>query len=219
MRGFLGAAITAVSFLGATAAVAEPVSLGTIEHLYGADAGRQLPSIMSIYHPGGNCDAVNGASITVKATTASSCNRFGDVFDFSGIDYDSIDHFALTLTFSGAKDQKQFGLISESWSVRAGYNYTVTGVDFGTLGASGPQTFTFGGTKSNFANVLDAEAFYLFFATSQGTSMKFDLASAKLEIFGTPVVTSVPEPGSLALLSLSMIALWGVRRMRIGSAR
>lgn len=214
MQKRVHALLVAVGILAATAASAAPVSLGSIEHLYGTDSGRQLSSIMSIYHPGGNCDAANATSITVNALTASSCNRFGDAFDFSGIDYDSIDHFELTLTFSGAKDQKQFGLITESWSVRGGYNYTVSGVNFGTLDASGPQTFVFDGTRSNFANVVDAEAFYLFFATNQGASMKFDINSAKLEIFGTPAVASVPEPGSLALLSLSLIALGGMRRMR-----
>lgn len=211
MKGNLRTAIAVVSFFTAAAVQAAPVSLGTIEHLYGTDSGRQFSSIMDIYHPGGNCDTANASSLTVKATSASSCNRFADAFDFSGISYDSIDHFTITLGFSNARNQV-FGV--ERWNALGGYNYTHGGDTLGTLNASGPQSFTFDSSDSRFANVLDTEQFFLFFSTSLGSSMQFDLSSARLELFGTPGTTAVPEPGPLALISLSLLALGAVRRTR-----
>lgn len=106
------ALISAGLIMGTMSAVAAPVSLGSIEHLYGSNTGHQAPSVMGIYHPGGNCDTLNNTTVTVKATAASSCNRFADAFDFSGIDYGSIDHFTMTLDFNQAKNQSAwFGFV------------------------------------------------------------------------------------------------------------
>lgn len=207
-RSLIAAAAAATFSFAATAA---PVSLGSIEHLYGSGAGRQLSSIMSIYHPGGNCDTAAAAAITVKATSASSCNRFADVFDFSGIDYDSIDHLVLTLSFTGAKNQV-FGL--ESWSVRGASNYVESANTLGALNANGPQSFIFDDSRSLFDNVVDAEKFVVMFSTNSGSSMNFDLASAKLEVFGTAAVAEVPEPGSLALVAAAGLALLVAGRRR-----
>lgn len=111
------------------AALATPVSMGSIEHLYGTEAGRQKSSIMGIYHPGGQCDTANAGSISVKATKASTCNRFADAFDFSSINFESIDYFELTLDFTGARNQGLFS--SERWNVRGASSYVQSAVNFG----------------------------------------------------------------------------------------
>lgn len=215
----------ALSILGTCAmlfsatTMASPVSLGSIEHLYGSGAGRQLSSVMDVYHPGGNCDTANTSSITVKATSSSSCNRFADVFDFSGIGFDSIDYFALTLDVSGARNQ-WLGL--ERWNVRGASNYAQSATTFGSdLIGSGTQTLVFNNSKALFNDMVNANSFVFSFATAGGMLMNFDLKSAKLELFGTPapvVVAQVPEPGSLALLGLSALALVGARRVRKAKA-
>nr|WP_246294658.1 PEP-CTERM sorting domain-containing protein [Schlegelella koreensis] len=170
---------------------------------------------MSVYHPGGNCDTLNATSVTVRATSASSCNRFGDIFNFSSLDWASIDHFDVTLSFSGAQDG-----FFERWNTRGAPNYVVSATTFGDfLNASGTQTFTFASSAAQFNSIVAAEQFVLSFAQNGlgGSGSSFTLNSARLDVFGS-AAAAVPEPSSLALVGLLLAGGTLVGRSRKGGA-
>ncbi|MBP7606862.1 MAG: hypothetical protein KA752_07470 [Giesbergeria sp.] len=104
-----------------------------------------------------SCDTVNANSITVKATLASTCKRFGDFFDFSAIDFDSIDRFKLMLDFSGARNQLAS---TERWFVRGSSSYTPSNTAFGGLNGTAEQTFTFANTEPKFSDIVAAGKFF-----------------------------------------------------------
>ncbi len=213
-------ALVGAAFAAAAAAVsATPVSLGVITHSYGTGSA---PSSFGVSTPGyPSCDTLNGSSVTVRATSGGVCQRFADLFDIGALGYDTITSFELTLSYTGAKNQS-FGL--ETWRVRPGYDYVnasgagtalpaLTGTSTNAAAPS-TQTFTFTSSLDVFSSIVSGGTFALWFATSSGSAMNFDLQSASLQVFGTRTATAVPVPGSLALAGLALVALGVAGRRR-----
>ena len=211
----------AVSTVLSPPALAAPVLLGAIEHDYGSTAGRVGTTSGSTASYG--CDSLQANSLIVQGNNHSNCQRFADMFDFSGIDFDSIDHFVLTLDFLGAKNQTTGWWIfttQENWRVRPAdsYGHAVAGSTGPSLTNNGPQSFSFdnsGYMTSVFDDIVDNKAFYLWFETNSPSNFKFELSSARLELYGEEKQQAVPEPSTLALFGLALIGLAGAARRRV----
>jgi len=189
-------ALAAALALAAGSAQAAPILLGEITHDYGSAAGK--------LNPGGN-DALSTDYVTVSD---QSSQRFADVFNFSSLAYSSISSFQLTLNFSNTN-----GLF-EDWRARAGQsNYLPALVSTGNTVVS--QTFTFGPSVDTFSSAVLAKTFSLWFAEEGFFAQSFRLYDAKLSVYGeAAAVTRVPEPGTLALLGVSLLGGLALRRKR-----
>ncbi len=211
--------ILAVSTVLSTPALAAPVLLGAIEHDYGSTAGRVGTTSGSTASYG--CDSLQANSLIVQGSNHTRCQRFADMFDFSGIDFESIDHFVLTLDFADAKDQ--LGGF-ENWRVRPADSYThaVAGSTGPSLTNNGPQSFTFsdsGYMATVFDQIVANQQFYLWFETTFPSINRFELSSARLELYGEEKQQqAVPEPSTLALFGLALIGLAGAARRRTAGA-
>ncbi len=192
----------AVAGLLATSAQATPVLLDTISHEYGNGIGRIDPA---------GTDTLFSNYVLVSERSTS---RFSDQLDFSGLSYDSIDHFVLTLTFAETKGLGGTGLLVD-WRVRPGLSAYMPAMT--KTGATQPvtQSFTFDSSVDTFQAMVRDSAFSLLFVDQGAALNQFRLYDAKLEVFGTRrPAASVPEPGTLALLGLSMLGGWALRRKR-----
>lgn len=179
--------------------------------------------------PGGN-DVRGPDFVTVSD---DSSQRFFDEFDFSTLNFASIDRFDLELTFSDAGPNGFFGA-KETWRARVpGTDSSFTGDTggdnsgqandyFRTLfDAASPQTITVSmstdtGTIDAFSEAVRIKKFIYGFSEVTGSGGflnlpepdDFDLDSAQLDIVGV-----VPLPGAIWMLgALSGLGLVASRR-------
>ena len=188
-------AVLALGVALASPAAAAP--LGSFTHNYGTGA----------YDPSGS-DALSTGYVTVSD---QSSVRFSDSFNFASLQPgNSIDSLALTLTFSSAgPDGISFACgavsfdFSECWQLRAqGANSSTQSDDyFATLFTpQSPQTFTLSaatdtvGGDNAYAHSQSTAIFAYWFSEQTILADKFNLSSAKLEVFGTPAAVPLPSP-------------------------
>ena len=189
----LGAAL-----LASSAVFAAP--LVSYTHNYGNGAGQ--------YDPVGT-DALSNGYVTVSD---QSTGRFSDAFNFSGLNYASIDSFDLTLTYSRTNNNL-LGIPLELWFARPGgtpdqfFSFFLAPVG----NTSSSLTFRIDSSLDpEFGQMVAAEEFFFWFAEETPNLLirdEFRLHSAKLDVNGT-----VPEPGSMALIGLGLAGLGFMRR-------
>lgn len=202
MNRYLKTAIAGL-LLGTTlsSAHAAVIQLGSVTKTYGTGNGPASTGP-------GSCDTLNASSVTVR--DGGSCTqRFYDLFDFSSLNYTSLDHLTLTLSFNSTNG---FG---EDWRVRFAQSTTAASsnlMNMSEVGSAGTtQSFTFNAANggSVFNNIAANEKMYLWFSEEGLGSHNFNLSSARLDVFGT----AVPEPASMALFGIALGAL-GLSRRR-----
>lgn len=196
---------------------AAPVLLGSIEHNYGKDI--YVPKSITSNN---SCDKAENNYLVIH--NKNNCGRYYDNFDFSGLNYDLIDHFVLTVSFSHTNSGNWFsGLFGnyENWHVRPAVS-AQTASNFTTaltrLGNNPSElSFTFNNTLDVFRQIVDAKNFSLWMAHEGVGQQNFRLYNASLDVFGfEPQVSTnpvaVPAPAGIALFGLGLTLLGLARR-------
>lgn len=83
-------------------------------------------------------------------------------------------------------------------------------MDMNNVSGTTTQSFILNASQTDvFSNIVSNGKAYLWFSDEGIGSNNFNLISARLDVFGT---TSVPEPGSFALLGTALAAALMMRR-------
>ncbi len=215
MKAMIKRALPAL-LLASCAFSAQAGVLGSVDKNYGSAVG----------HVGGGlntfkgCDKVNATSVSIY-DTASGCARFRDEFDFSGMNYASIDSFDLTLTFNNTNDFTKISIFKfyEDWNVRIADSATHGSnvlMDMTNSTAAVTQTFNISAASHSdvFANIIKNGKLELWFADESAYTANFNLSSASLAVNGTAIAADVPEPTGIALFGVAMLGAAAARRRR-----
>ncbi|GHE92158.1 PEP-CTERM sorting domain-containing protein [Thalassotalea profundi] len=177
----------------------------------------------SIANGNNPCDSLTSNAVHINDDSAgTNCGRFYDYFDFSAFDFESVDYFSLSLTFSDVNDDARYWLFfndREDWNVRVGASASSSNNGYGYSYDKNIENGTFIYNENTmdsavFQRMVTDQNFTLMFSeesNSFGLADDFYLSSATLSITGQ--TTQVPEPAPLALFSVSLIAL-GLMRKR-----
>lgn len=207
-------AVLAVFGLGSVAVQATPVELSSFSKDYGLN--KDLAASMA---NSGCKESVDNA--WVIRSNRLNCTGYFETFDLTSVLAESIDSITLTISYSDTNR----GPNNTGHQHHENWHMQLLNAELMPIGTSAAlvrtnaiyqQTFTFNSAQALFNDILAGNALSFLFTHKGNGTQDFNLYSAQLTVFGTPLPVvnpsnPVPAPTGILLFGLGLALIGGIR--------